>query len=92
MKPIIIAPLFAAAVLLGNAFNSLAADDPAPAPKKQVQPWEHLALPQKADEGIPKIAAKINDLGRKGWELVAVADSSPGSVPGAKTYYFKRPL
>ncbi len=93
MKTLMIAPLFAAAVLLGVALSSRAAENAAaPDIKVQRQQWQHLALPQQADDALTEISAKINELGRQGWELVTVADDRPGTLRAGKTYYFKRPL
>jgi hypothetical protein len=92
MKPILIAPLVAAALLLGVALTTLAADDAAaPAVAKPAQPWEHLALTHQAGENQGELAAKINKLGKEGWELVSVTEIDRELIRRT-TYYFKRPL
>jgi hypothetical protein len=51
----------------------------------------------KARRGRPNILARVNELGREGWELIAVAPISwsqggaPPSLAGHVMYWFKRP-
>lgn len=67
-----------------------AEDSPETAPQKPPG-WEHLAFTHRPAQAKAKPGAKINQLGREGWELVTVTESDrPGHEK--TVYYFKRPL
>lgn len=56
--------------------------------------WQHLALPHPADGGFNSegLAARINQFGRDGWELVSVANFEQDGTTRQTVYYFKKPL
>lgn len=98
-------PLLAVAGLLILVLGSAIADDKLPAeapPGATSKPgvaagvarkqWQHLALNFHFSENQQELAAKINELGREGWELVTVTESDRQGAFLRRTYYFKRPL
>lgn len=65
--------------------------------REQMKPsatrWEHLALTNVIGE-TPKneLASSINKLGREGWELVNVGNTTESGTTTKTVFYFKRPL
>jgi hypothetical protein len=54
--------------------------------------WQHLALDSGPSVKDAELAGKINDLGRKGWELVTVTPVNQDGATKSQIYYFKKPL
>ncbi len=56
--------------------------------------WQALALVQSLSGGLSnaELAAKINQLGRDGWELVSVENFVESGTTSKTGYYFKRRL
>jgi len=54
--------------------------------------WQHLALNAGTSTKDSDLARKINELGRKGWELVTVTPISKNGTTGTLIYFFKKPL
>ncbi len=61
--------------------------------KPSAKGWEHCAITNTIGETpASELARGINDLGRKGWELVSVANIADSGTTAKTVFYFKRPL
>ncbi|GEM_PF-1490353 len=54
--------------------------------------WQHLVLDAGPTIKDAELAGKINDLGRKGWEVVTVTPLNQDGSTKTLIYYFKKPL
>jgi hypothetical protein len=86
--------LAASAVALCLCFASpiFAADTADTSPARP--PWEHLSLTHdlRGSQTDAEIARMIVKLGKEGWELVSVANSTENGTTTKTAYYFKRRL
>ena len=73
------------------AATVLAADKNPNAKNESAIQWQHLEL-TASERPRKELAQTINKLGRGGWELVSVVNSSKAGTTTETAVYFKRPL
>ena len=74
------------------AATVLAADKKPEAKNESAKQWQHLELTASDGPKKRELAKTINKLGREGWELVSVVNSSKAGTTIKTAFYFKRPL
>ena len=90
----VLLPCFMVAVCATAAATVLAAerktDDQG---KASVTRWQHLAMTHDVKRGTAgELARRIVKLGRDGWELVTVENTSQAGTTTKTIFYFKKPL
>ena len=71
----------------------MAEDGDEPTTEEALSQWQHLALTHDGkDLGGGDLARQINEVGRKGWELVSVETYTESGTTTKTVFFFKKPL